>query len=322
MPYHSQSTAVLTAQQLSSNWENSALKLTPQLWGKAHKSNHNTDLHLTPAAPSAFSESTILLPALDWWCVASLKGWAAGRRGFALLRPALLSPLSPCTGTHRDPATPLTEAAARPVPKAKLLGHPRGSAGNAAERWDTTHSCTLQTLHLCCRKCTATRLLSRTTPCQPSCFPGTAQNRARRQTFIYKCTYTAASFVSVLLKGTNYIHGSKVVIKCIRRDSTPLTDSSETRLGDKRAGGRATARQEIPFPFLRGEQSSAVLFEVAHSTTAGQTAVRQRSWQVTAQGRHFHTLSFPTLKPGQNEYSGAHLLTWNFRKHVLAARMH
>lgn len=64
----------------------------------------------------------------------------------------------------------------------------------------------------------------------------------------------------MLLKGSNYIHGSKVVTKCIRRDSTLLTDSSEMRLGDKRAGGSATVRQEIPFPFLRGEQSSAVLF--------------------------------------------------------------
>lgn len=66
MLYHSQSTAVLTAQQLPSDWENSVFKLTPQLWGKAHEGKHNTDLHLAPAAPSAFSESTILLPTLGW----------------------------------------------------------------------------------------------------------------------------------------------------------------------------------------------------------------------------------------------------------------
>lgn len=122
-----------------------------------------------------------------------------------------------------------------------------------------THSSKLQTLHLCCRKCTATRLLSRTLPA--SLHASQAQLRiGHTNIYIQIYIYTAASLVSVLLKGTNYIHGSKVITKCIRRDSTPLTDSSETRLGDKRAGGRATVRQEIPFPFLRGEQSSAVLF--------------------------------------------------------------
>lgn len=176
------------------------------------------------------------------WAGKAWPAWRAGLQAEGFFSPEACPAEPSATGPDRDPATALSEAAAQPVPKAKLLGHPE--AGHAAEGWDTQLHAANFAFVLQEVRCNTAALQN--IPCQPSRFPGTAQKRAHRKTFTYKYIYIymAASFVPGLLKGTNYIHSSKVVTKCIRRDSTVLTDSSETRLGDKRAGGRAKAELE------------------------------------------------------------------------------
>lgn len=138
--------------------------------------------------------------------------------------------------------------------------------------------------------------------------------------YIYIKNHT--SFASAIRKGNNYIHCIKVVTKYVRKDYAPLSESSEVGRGIQGLQAVLQWDRKTPSTFMRGEQSSDILIQVAH------TARYHRSNSLLDKDLDrwlkkediFIRFYFLTLKSGQIIYSNAHLLTWNFKQHSLATQ--